>query len=174
MLGLWIENLFIQHFIDKPFSTFNGIIPIFVQWSDYHLDYRASIKSKYGREKTEQELYQPITAKIRKNVLYVIVSQANYGIKFFTLNYPNVLIFSAGGEGDIPIPLIKGELPYTDIDRNIFPKYDVGFYGSIDHGHRKKLLDYFKVLLDRTDFTYKLGPSKIWIEEMWEFVFSLN
>ena len=44
----------------------------FVQWSDYHLDYRASIKSKSVREKTEEELYQPITAKIRKNQHHIL------------------------------------------------------------------------------------------------------
>ena len=147
------------------------MIPIFVQWSDYHLNYRSGI-SKPQREKTEMELYKPISDKFRKNVLYVVISQANYGIDFLRLNYPNVLIFSAGGEGDIPIPLIKGDLGFIPINSTIFPKYDVGFYGSIDHGHRKKLLDHFKLLLDDSKYTYKLGPSKTWIEDMYVYFYS--
>ena len=30
--GPWIENLFIQRFIDKPLSSFRGMIPLFVQF----------------------------------------------------------------------------------------------------------------------------------------------
>ena len=166
ILGPWIENLFIEYFIGKPFSSFNGIVPLFVQWSDYHLHYRGSITSKSIKEKNEAELYLPFTSKIRKHVLYVVISQANYGLGFLARKYPNVLIFSAGGEGEVPIPLIKGELPYTEIDRSIFPKYDVSFLGSIDHGHRKKVLDNFIRLLDGTDYRYKMGPSKTWESEM--------
>ena len=164
--GPWIENLFIEYFIGKPFSSFNGIVPLFVQWSDYHLHYRGSVTSKNGREKSESELYLPFTSKIRKHVLYVVISQANYGLGFLARKYPNVLIFSAGGEGEVPIPLIKGELPYAEIDPATFPKYDVSFLGSIDHGHRKKVLDNFIRLLDGTEYRYKMGPSKTWEKEM--------
>ena len=164
--GPWIENLFIEYFIGKPFSSFNGIVPLFVQWSDYHLHYRGSVTSKNGREKSEAELYLPFTSKIRKHVLYVVISQANYGLGFLARKYPNVLIFSAGGEGEVPIPLIKGELPYAEIDPATFPKYDVSFLGSIDHGHRKKVLDNFVRLLDGTEYRYKMGPSKTWEKEM--------
>ena len=130
------------------------------------MNYRGNFTSKTERMKTEEELYLPISRKFRKHVLYLVISQANYGIDFLRLNHPNVLIFSAGGEGDVPIPLIKGEIPFTEIDRSVFPKYDVSFYGSIDHGHRKKVLDNFVKLLQKTDYEYSMGPSKIWVEEM--------
>ena len=35
--GPWIENHFIQHFMSKPLSYFNGLIPLFVQWVDIHV-----------------------------------------------------------------------------------------------------------------------------------------
>lgn len=47
-----------------------------------------------------------------------------------------------------------------------FPKYNVGFYGSVDHGHREKMLGKLKRLLDSGMVTYKMGPSKAWIEDM--------
>jgi hypothetical protein len=31
-LGPWIENLYIQNFINKPLASFGGMIPIFVQF----------------------------------------------------------------------------------------------------------------------------------------------
>lgn len=170
--GPWIENLFISHFIGKPFSSFNGIVPIFVQWSDYHLNYRASITSEREREKTEAELYSRFLSKIRKNVLYVVISQANYGLSFLR-KFSNILIFSAGGEGEVPIPLIKGELPFVEVDWSLYPKYDVSFLGSIDHGHRKKVLDNLIRLLDNSKahteekYNYLMGPSKTWEEEMY-------
>lgn len=159
--GMWIENLYIKHFIGKPFTFFNGMIPLFVQWSDYNLYHH------YTDGMTEDQIFRPIADILRKDVLYVAVSQANYGIEFINRNYPNVLMINAGGEGNIAIPLIKGEIPYIPMDYTMFPQWDVGFYGSIDHGHRKKILDSFMKVIDKTTkFKYKIGPSKTWIQDM--------
>jgi hypothetical protein len=110
--GPWIENLFIKDFIAKPFNYFNGIVPLFVQWSDYHLHYKRLDNPKTGLKYTEEEIFEIIPTVLRKNVLYMVVSQANYGIEFLMDRHPNVIIFSAGGEGNVPIPLIKGELGF--------------------------------------------------------------
>ena len=71
-------------------------------------------------------------------------------------------------KGNIPIPLIKGEIPYHPIDyTKPFPKYEIAFFGSIDHGHRKMLLDNFvRLLKAETTYSYKIGPSKTWVEDM--------
>lgn len=157
--GPWIENLFIKEFIDKPFAYFNGMLPLFVQWSDYNLHHHTTDGLPEAR------VFQALTDALRSDVLYVAVSQANYGLSFLAHTHPNVLVMNSGGEGNVPIPLIKGEIPYQPVDSAIFPRYDVGFYGSIDHGHRKKLLDSFKALLDvTTTFRYRMGPSKTWVE----------
>jgi hypothetical protein len=115
-LGPWIENLFIRDFIGKPFAYFQGIIPLFVQWSDYHLHSKRMINPATKSLYTEEEIFQSVSDVLRKNVLYMIISQANYGIEFLMTKHPNVLIFSAGGEGDVPIPLIKGELPFSPLN----------------------------------------------------------
>ena len=47
-----------------------------------------------------------------------------------------------------------------------FPKYSVGFYGSVDHGHREKMLGKLRRLMDSGMVTYKMGPSKAWIDDM--------
>lgn len=111
-VGPWIENLFIDDFIKRPFTYFNGIIPLFVQWSDYHLHYKHIINPETHLKYTEEEIFRNISSVLRNNVMYMVVSQANYGIEFLMEKHPNVLIFSAGGVGNVPIPLIKGELAY--------------------------------------------------------------
>ena len=138
-----------------------------MQWSDYHLHYKTEINKKTNSKFTEEEIFRNVSSILRKNVLYMVVSQANYGISFLSTRHPNVLIFSAGGEGDVPIPLIKGELSYRETNNATFPKYDVGFYGTIEHGHRKKSLDSLKSLMINTPYTYSMGPSKTWIDDMY-------
>lgn len=98
----------------KPFNYFNGIVPLFVQWSDYHLHFKRLNNPRTGRKYTEEEIFEVISTVLRKNVLYMVVSQANYGIEFLMTRHPNVIIFSAGGEGNVPIPLIKGELGFKE------------------------------------------------------------
>lgn len=100
----------------KPFTYFNGIIPLFVQWSDYHLHYKRLTNPKTSQEYTEEEIFETVSSALRNNVLYMVVSQANYGIQFLMDKHPNVIIFSAGGEGNVPIPLIKGELVFRPAD----------------------------------------------------------
>ena len=129
--GPWIENHFITHFLDKPLSYFGGIFPLFVQWSDYQL------ANKHNS--TDMAMFEQLRAFLRPDVLYLAVSQANQGLEIFMKSDPNVLVMSAGGDGNIPIPLIKGELKFVPTAPE-FPLYDLGFYGSPDHGPRKMLL----------------------------------
>lgn len=155
--GPWMENHFIDRFSEMPLSYFSGLFPLFVQWTDYQLRMRNSISDK--------EMFQEIRQVLRPNVLYLAVSQANHGLQFFVHMDPNVIVMSSGGDGNIPIPLIKGELPYQAIDSH-FPKQDIGFYGSMDHGPRKYILTEMKQLLSKTPLRVKLGPSPTWINDM--------
>ena len=63
--GPWIENIFISKYMDKPLSFFNGLIPIFIQWID------TDIASKV--DAIDINIF--LTKELRKNVLYVAVSQ---------------------------------------------------------------------------------------------------
>lgn len=97
--GPWIENFFIDKFSLKPLSYFGGIFPLFVQWSDYGLMYRNI---------SESVLFAELRAALRPNILYITVSQSNHGLKFLMKSDPNLIVMSAGGDGNIAIPLIKG------------------------------------------------------------------
>lgn len=57
-----------------------------------------------------------IASLLRDDVIYVMVNQDDQGITSrLAAMKPNILVLSAGGYGNVPIPLIKGELPYHPI-----------------------------------------------------------
>lgn len=154
--GPWIENVFISDMIDRPLSYYRGMVPLFVQWIDYDSLHR----SKNGKHIDGSKLFTNVLSKLRSDVIYFTVSQANDGLPFLTKRFPNVLLFSAGGKGNVPIPLIKGELDYVNIsvissstasgdkrfnqsvDTQITSAaaFDVGFFGTVNHGPRKAIL----------------------------------
>lgn len=126
--GPWIENYFISHFIDKPLDYFHGIIPLFVQWVDIRVNELFSVNAP--GVPSYKSLVQHMSNILRNDCLYITVSQDDEAIHAIQLKFPNILVFSAGGYGHVPIPLIKGEFEY------VFPpsqfSYDVGFYGSFE------------------------------------------
>ena len=100
--GEWLEQHWIKQFSQLPLSEFGGYVPLFVQWADYYVHY-----SNHYNEK----ILDKIVPVLRKDVLYVTVSSADPGIlglsvKYSLENISNVLVFSAGGVGHIPIPLL--------------------------------------------------------------------
>ncbi len=132
--GPWLENHFISRFVDKPLSYFRGLIPLFVQWVDIHVVIFNETEKTHPTMSipfdTHATLPQTIQDMLRPDVLYVAVNQDDQGLGRLTLNMPNVLSFSAGGYGHIPLPLIKGELRYQAPPSPDQWKADVGFFGN--------------------------------------------
>ena len=175
--GPWMENHFIERFSSLPLSAFRGLIPIFVQWTDIHVHYFMKDKEKgkdNGKDKgilssasaspmpnlpteTFLTLHKQIQAMLRPNVLYVAITQDDQGLFKMTDIMPNVLSMSAGGYGNIALPLIKGTLPYDELPVPIvgtgtgkgneelrYWMNEVGFYGSLRQGTgRLQLLNGF-------------------------------
>ena len=46
--------------------------------------------------KSVLEIFRPLVDMLRDDVLYMVVSQANYGLKFLASARPNVLIMNSG------------------------------------------------------------------------------
>lgn len=62
-------------------------------------------------------LAEKLTSWLRKDVIYLVVSQDDQGIgSALAASFPNILVFSAGGFGHIPIPLISGEAVLLVVD----------------------------------------------------------
>ena len=126
--GPWIEDLWIERFCcDRPLSDFGGLVPLFLQWND-----NANL-AHYNNFDTPE--FQRFFSHLRQDVLYVTVSQSDNGINHIvpdTFPFPNqtwnILVFSAGGFGHIPIPLLMGELPVEHLASSF--KYTISFTGT--------------------------------------------
>jgi hypothetical protein len=169
--GPWIENHYIKHFINKPLSYFNGLIPLFIQWTDIHFlvisnnhkNNSSSINNQYN------ELKSIIKEILRPDVLYLLVVQDDQGITKEVQNEnPNILTLSSGGYGHIPLPLIKGELSYS-IPHSNSNKYsiDVGFYGNMRQftSRYKMLLDIHKAL-KKNYLKIEYKTTNAWVSKM--------
>ena len=128
--GPWLENAFINEFCcDKPLSYFGGLVPLFVQWTDlWHL-YK-------GEGWQLHPVGKQLFSKLRKDVIYLVVSQHADGIFHKSRyvrprNHWNLLIFSGGGHGHAPIPLFLEEQQYEEFDKS-FPQYLFVFAGTLN------------------------------------------
>jgi hypothetical protein len=128
--GPWIEDYFIDYFINQPLSYFNGFIPLFIQWTDIHcLDFEPKKSKAIPLFKDLNSLLKQI---LRPDVLYLLVTQDDQGMTMKGHHEnPNVLSLSAGGYGHIPIPLIKGELNYSNPLSADKYTHEIGFYGNV-------------------------------------------
>ena len=161
--GPWLENRFIAEFMQRPLFSFRGLIPLYIQWIDTqilrgrHFDY----------------ILSELNALLRPDVLYVTVSQGDVGLGKIGVKHPNIFVFSAGGFGHIPLPLIKGELPYIPPP----PVYarDIGFFGTIQQQHstRENVLRLIEKEAHRWELTVQLGGGPKWKHDMEHSKFNL-
>lgn len=188
--GPWIENYFIKKFSHLPLAYFKGFVPLFIQWTDFD----KLIKSKNDREKygfahlpfdslEAEELihhmfykynkYQDFYNILRKDVLYITVSQANDGLTGLSQRFPNILVLGAGGGGQVAIPLIKGEIPAINQTQIPPKRQSIAFFGSNDHGKsRKKALKDLRLHLpEYYNFTIKTCSN--WAEGVAETMFNI-
>ena len=139
--GPWIENLFIKKFLSYPLSSFSGMIPLFIQWTDIHvhhfqhnLSYVSSIDSKLSLK----DIFTNISKLLHDDIIYIAVSQDSQGINILNKLKPNILSISSGGYGHIAIPLIKNELLYVNPPLKYNFKTYLGFYGTLKYSHRRE------------------------------------
>jgi hypothetical protein len=163
--GPWIENHWISSFENLPLSAFGGLIPVFVQWVDIEVDSSAQ-KNNYVRyNKTRDE----IVSLLRKDVLYVTVSQCGRGLTDLAFRTPNMLVFSAGGYGHIPIPLVLGRMSYYQPTNFLF---DVAFFGTIRSG-RGQMMQLIQTLADEKQIVFISGHGNGWRNVMLHTKFNL-
>lgn len=128
--GPWIENMWIEHFMKKPLAYFHGMIPLFLQWTDIHCYEFEDENTKNKSLPDFRLLPENITKLLRNDIVYVILHQDDQGLTNRLAKWnPNILSISAGGFGHVAIPLIKGDLNYSEPPKKF--EHDVAFYGSI-------------------------------------------
>ena len=143
--GPWIENYWIR-FSQRWFQRSQGVrlkdlfgpfIPIFVPWVDLVLQGGYP----YG-------MMEKLRRWMRRTVLYITVSQHDLGIfssvepPLLQADMPNLLVLSSGGNGHVPLPLLKQlEQPLAPRPR----RYFVSFAGR---ARTHKLRDEMKSIVE--------------------------
>jgi hypothetical protein len=191
--GPWIENYWISHFEALWNETtssnnnnndtttnascisdyFGPFIPIFVPWVDQLINHG----NRYPSGMVEAFL-----SVLRPNVPYVTVSQCDIGITYDQTidmrSIPNLLVFSAGGYGHVPIPLLKqDEARNNDLDvanRTIGISY-VGSLVNEPHGMRQQMHDDMLLYNESASnfFVYEYYYGEDWKHVMRNSRFSL-
>jgi hypothetical protein len=132
--GPWIENIFIEKFLNKPLSYFNGFIPLFIQWID--------IQILRGRH--FDNIHNELNNLLRPGVIYLAISQGDVGLGKIGTAHPNIMVLSAGGYGHVPLPLVKSEIPYSPPPRDSEYTADITFFGNMNQASRPAMLDQIK------------------------------
>lgn len=159
--GPWIENIFIEQFLDRPLSYFNGFIPIFIQWIDVQL--------LGGRH--FDNIKNQLSAILRPNVLYLAISQGDIGLgKIGTAN-PNILVLSAGGYGHVPLPLVRGEIPHEALPQQF--EQEIGFFGNSRQASRPTMLTQISTAANQQNLTFRHGQGPTWKKDMASTKFNL-
>ena len=127
--GPWGENEFISHFLGTESRSefdssnisellassafhrleevFYPAVPLFAQWTD--------LRHSGARPPKGPNELQRLFRNLRSDVLYVMLTTHDRGdgaVGLACKYLANVLLFSAGGWGNVAIPLIKGETPH--------------------------------------------------------------
>ena len=155
--GPWVENVWISTFAQRPLAEFYPYIPLFVPWTDVWKAGATSYK----------DLAALLGGLLRPNVAYVTVSQNARGIPANMLarwSIPNVLVFSAGGYGHVPIPLLKRELSLMPLPRLPLPADAplVAFAGSKRRGVRPAAIAALKRAIKPAGGTLLVYKGKEW------------
>lgn len=161
--GPWIENIFINKFIDRPLHSFHGLIPLFIQWID----------SQILRGRHFDYIFSELNAVLRPDVIYLAISQGDVGLGKIAMHHPNILVLSAGGFGHCVIPLVKSEIQPIPPPEKFTS--DLGFFGTIRQWqtNRPQMLDIIKQTAQEVGLTYRDGSGPSWKEDMSNTKFNL-
>lgn len=136
--GPWLENYFYIHWCTKKKGRQTlGWIYIPIYWSDYYVKYH------HDREKARSKLREWLLPNIKTGEKYFTIVRHDEGIGFELPD--NVVVFGAGGVGDIPVPLAKPEW----FNRNRARDIRMSFMGRLTGasnltGVREEMYDLFK------------------------------
>ena len=137
--GPWIENYFFEYWCRHEKEIINDAkvqhiyIPIF--WTDYYV--------KHGLHKPHHEIQEYLDSKLEQDKKYFTIVQNADGI--LEKLPENVLLFSCGGKGGVPIPLLKQPLTQGNKKRDILCSFMGAIEGAPNRtGLRQKMYEALK------------------------------
>ena len=144
--GPWLENAWIARWRDQPKEAFGGRVPVFAQWTDA-VFLRGTDDAMDAAMAASVEA---LKAVMRPDVAYVTLSQHDEGLRVLDAGLAaskNLLVLSAGGFGDVALPLVADGLtrPFDDggeFTAAPFPrKYTFLLCGRATHAVRRRIAD---------------------------------
>ena len=134
--GPWIEDVWIDTFIGKNYSTFGPFIPLFVAWLNMY---------KYERGREYRNLIREVFKMLDPNYIYITVVQSCYGIEGFRGLMkevpPNLIILTPASRGHVPVPHLRAIQPIVDMKPI---KYETVFLGTDIYTARRQVIKYMK------------------------------
>ena len=135
--GEWVEEVWINTFINEKFETFGPYIPVFIPWLNIYKKCNENKQCYQSYVKRIFELLEP-------DFLYITVVQSARGITesyYNSMQVPsNLIILNPAGIGHIPIPHLMRVLNISDIEPS---QYVASFIGTSFYLTRKKTIEYF-------------------------------
>ena len=144
--GPWLENAWIARWRDQPKEAFGGRVPVFAQWTD-------AVFLRGTDDATDAVIaasIEALKAAMRPDVAYVTVSQHSLGLRVLDAglaDLKNLLVLSAGGAGDVALPLVADGItrPFDDggeFTAALLPrKYTFLLCGRATHAVRRRIAD---------------------------------
>ena len=166
--GGFLEEKWIESFIDTPLEEFNGFVPLFIDWTNM------AVRIRYP-----ENLKTVLASVLRDDVMYVTVSQHAKGIALgkyragWDRTPPNIFIFSSGGNGHVPVPHLwpenKSKLYKLNSSRMFSactPEPLVSMYGYVGNGPVRKKVHKRLQNIPGVQYTPCLAPCDNWHDHL--------
>jgi hypothetical protein len=109
--GPWIEDAFCRHWLQSPRHTEVAYVPVF--WTDLYLHTQSHLFTPRQFARCQTDLRELQHRRLADDRCYFTVLEYDHPIWDWHAFPRNVAVFSAGGWGDIPIPLLMGSPPFS-------------------------------------------------------------
>jgi len=127
--GEMLEYQFYNYFIKNKEKISDNYIYIPILWTNLYANFRTKKDIVHNLVKSN------VLPLINPNKKYFTIVQSANGIEMSLPN--NIMVFSQGGVGDVPLPLIS--TPTTEYDVNTKKDIFASFIGRDTHNCRKEL-----------------------------------
>lgn len=124
--GPWIEDYFLSHWLRQATDRDLGYLPVF--WTDIFLHAQTHRFTPSQHERFQREIRALLDETLAVPRCFFTLLEYDHMIWDWHLFPRNIAVFSAGGWGDVPIPLLKGSPPFSCPPKDL----SVSFVGRID------------------------------------------
>lgn len=163
--GPWIEERFFKHWSIHGRNSNAIYLPIF--WTNFYLFAQTGAFRPAVYQKIEECMTAVLEEISRSDQIYFTVTDYDHTPWDWDLFPNNLLVYSGGGGGDIPIPLLMKDRVYTEHEKTI----RCSFMGKID-----SYSDQFGLrsqMRDKLSNFATFGQGADWMEVMARSEFSL-